>query len=335
MRFDFRVLIPLFVGAFMLAIVLSMASFAHADSILIQQPDYSQTYTANGTNAYNGVSWLPGDGVGDEFRSYCYITLSAIPASTTIDHIYIRTYASDSFYYQTTDTWDINVKGYDTYDCTGVVIDESTFTTSTALGDSSASALTRMDAASTSQYMYYPTTEVNSYAVQVAVHNTSASHSLNMELSSTTTQYPYLFITTGNEAVSGNFTYQNNPSDVNSVLASSTVSANEYCTNATGVLAYDFCHIMVWLFVPQSSTLSQFATIIDPYQHKPPLGYFYTAYDAIGSFATTSTTTLDMTQPDAVLSGFLHGLYVGFQWTIWIAALLWVFRRITRFNFHA
>lgn len=128
-------------------------------------------------------------------------------------------------------------------------------------------------------------------------------------------------------------------------FSTSTNSGDNFtCDSASGFFANSLCNLMQWLFIPDNSSLQQFATIKEQLQSKPPFGYFGVYSTAISglSSATSTTSTLNgqNTQFDEQLTIAATNPIIDFVDTyiltpgLWLLFVLYLYKRFKNFSFN-
>lgn len=96
-----------------------------------------------------------------------------------------------------------------------------------------------------------------------------------------------------------------------------------------GVFGNLFRDLMVWLFVPQQSTLNQYGSLITTTQNKPPFGYFTAVKNSFSQLSSASANiTLNLT-------GFtiISDIRTGFVWLLWLFFAIFLLKRFIHFDF--
>jgi len=99
------------------------------------------------------------------------------------------------------------------------------------------------------------------------------------------------------------------------------------CDPSSGFWSYSVCNVLVFLFVPPTSTFSAYMGLWDGIKNKPPMGYLVAANAALTSI---STSTPAYTMPDfsAIDAPFLSTVRNALSILLWIFFLVIVFSRI-------
>jgi hypothetical protein len=103
------------------------------------------------------------------------------------------------------------------------------------------------------------------------------------------------------------------------------------CDNLN-IVAGALCRVIVFLFAPEQTDLTQFAQLKDIVSSKPPFGYFTSIKNSLNNLSGSSTPAFELTAQigDIALFGTLK---TGLAWILWIFFGFWVIRRIASFDF--
>jgi len=117
------------------------------------------------------------------------------------------------------------------------------------------------------------------------------------------------------------------PPTINAETAYSSSTIAIYCEPTSwadfGCL---FSNAIAWAFVIPDDAFDDFSTLADEIKRKPPLGYFTSAAAAIGSIATTSTTTLSIPAP--IMTLVFTPLRAALVLIMGFAGLIWLYNRV-------
>lgn len=116
-------------------------------------------------------------------------------------------------------------------------------------------------------------------------------------------------------------------------IAISATASGESCVEAEGVLSYALCSVFAFLFMPDPGTLLRFNGILDPYRNKPPFAYFAAASALFDAFSTSTPAAFGLQTYDILDQ--IPLLTAGLAALLFLVTGLWVFYRITHFNFQS
>lgn len=101
------------------------------------------------------------------------------------------------------------------------------------------------------------------------------------------------------------------------------------CDPNTSFLQNSFCNLFIYLLVPPTSTLNAWGGLKTAFMAKPPLGYFYAAYNAISGITEGTTSIVLMSaSTTAAFSGILTPVKSAFIWLLWLLFLAWLYHRL-------
>ena len=104
--------------------------------------------------------------------------------------------------------------------------------------------------------------------------------------------------------------------------------------NCTGIfdVGCQFTRAIAWAFTPSSDSWDQFITLKDDLKEKAPFGYFTGAIAAIGGIEGSSTPSFSIATSSPLMNYIFSPLRTGLLWLIYFAALLWIYKRVTKIN---
>ena len=103
------------------------------------------------------------------------------------------------------------------------------------------------------------------------------------------------------------------------------------CDPADGFFANSMCKLFQVAFIPSSSSLARFENIKTALESKPPFGYFLSISDALGSFSSSSTSTIDLAAINS-LSTVFEPAKTLIGWVAWLLFGFWVYNKFRHFQ---
>lgn len=125
--------------------------------------------------------------------------------------------------------------------------------------------------------------------------------------------------------------YISNSSWVNPLQNPTSTFMTE-CDPSLSDITYGLCTVSVWLFAPDQTVLENFISLKDDIRNKPPFGYVTSISTALGSFTTSTTSTVDVTALDPLASAF-SPIRAMVAWGLWLLYGFWIFNKFRHFKF--
>lgn len=108
------------------------------------------------------------------------------------------------------------------------------------------------------------------------------------------------------------------------------------CANVSFTLVgvdfgYNFCRVMVFLFIPSDSSTGKFLTLWDTLKTKPPFGYFTESNTQLSSFSTSTPATVSLVALGGIYS-FVHPIDLGLSFLVVMAFVFFIYHRLRKFD---
>ena len=102
------------------------------------------------------------------------------------------------------------------------------------------------------------------------------------------------------------------------------------CDNLN-TIAGAFCKVFVYLFYPDSATLTQYSNLQTLIANKMPFGYFTSVKNYLNNLSSTSTPAFSLTGLSDI--PLFDTIKTGLTWILWLIFGFWVIKRVARFEF--
>lgn len=157
----------------------------------------------------------------------------------------------------------------------------------------------------------------------------------NCPTSSCTYFYDYASTTLATDSVSFTISSFGGGGIVTPPTATTTVpSLTITCDPNSGFFGESFCKLGLSLFVPTSTSFSQFDSVKDLLDKKPPLGYFYAVKNALVDYSSTTLATPEFSLGEVENFEIIGDFKTGMTWFLWLVFGFWLIHRIRKFDFH-
>lgn len=141
------------------------------------------------------------------------------------------------------------------------------------------------------------------------------------------------FVSSSTNATSGLISfYVSFPSTPFTLPTSSSPTATSTCDFTDSAFVNGFCGLFVFLFVPSTSSVSQFSNVWTAINTKAPIGYFTLIYDDFTSLSNgTGTYDLINASTTNALSALFVPIKALLSWLFWLLFGAWLFIRLRHF----
>ena len=114
--------------------------------------------------------------------------------------------------------------------------------------------------------------------------------------------------------------------DTNATATTTPPYIGGSCSSISNWFGRAVCEAVAYLFYPPDTVLDYYTNLKTDLESKPPLGYFTAAKNAILTFSSSTTSTIQIGM--ATSSPAIELLKGGVQWLLWFLFIFWLFYKM-------